>query len=247
VRYWRIHGYIHLVNRIRKAHKLIEAANYPPCQLDDLFAQATAHVNLLDDSSAIAGGTSDERWSPESEALQTLATIRSLIENSAAKVPKEQLIRGVTFRRTKIYERCAFCDKPTEVQAFKQNKDSRFDWENEIHSVPSSKYCTEHRRNKPSDKTPEVSNANYKRQIRNRSKYLAELHNLETASCRSSVMVVGGELVAIFLDHLVDDLDLGICDSDRLWNAARNLVDEKVSNQKKRIVMLIASGCSELR
>jgi hypothetical protein len=140
-----------------------------------------------------------------------------------------------------VRKQCLSCDKPTEFEAFSLGHKSGFDWSNGVHSALSSKYCSEHRRNNKR----KVSCANYRRNLRNRSKYLAELHNLEIASCRSSVDPPGGQLVADFYSCLVEELDAWLDDDDKLWNAARKLVDEKMTDQKKRIVILSACGCSQ--
>jgi hypothetical protein len=243
VRYWRKYGDRHLVDRIRKAHKLIEAAYGGSSDIEEIVAEEK-WLSCRDELKPTTSRFSEiERHAAMYEALRTLATIRSVIEGCAAKKPKARLIRGASFRRTNIQSRCLSCDKPTEIEAFNIEEKSAFDWLNGVHSTPSSKYCTEHRRNN----LRKVSCANYKRNLRNRPKYLVELRNLEIASCRSSVDPPGGKLVADFYSCLVEELDAWLDDTDKLWNAARTLVDEKMSDQKKRIVMLSACGCSQAK
>lgn len=51
--------------------------------------------------------------------------------------------------------------------------------------------------------------------------------------------------MADFYSCLVEELDAWLDDDDKLWNAARKLVDEKMTDQKKRIVILSACGCCQ--
>lgn len=240
--YWVRHGDRHLVDRIRKAHKIIENAYDKRWDIKLVIAGEEKHIRR-----GCSGPSANENYGVEHrlaafEALQTLATIRSLIEKCATKKTKEERIRNVSFRRTKVRRQCLCCDKPTEFEVFRKNDIAEFDWgQGKNRRVPSSKFCAEHRH----DDSRNVSYANYKQNLRNRKKYSAELRNLEIASCASSVEPPGGALVAFFYSCLVEQLDAWLADHDKLLAAARKLVDEKMTDQKKRIAVLAACGVSQ--
>lgn len=173
----------------------------------------------------------------------TLEAIRELAVRCRIKQPKREqigalaLVRNLNGRRAQVH--CEFCGQLAELEAFRRDQ-SR--WSEDVSGTRrfSSRYCAEHR--------PMLSdgthNPAYKRAIRQKKKFERELTRLnKQAHSVAALMAQTG-------DSAVDRFFLNIVATDGIYpdeegllrNIANNLVEKKMSDRKKQIVSLIASG-----
>jgi predicted transcriptional regulator len=195
----------------------------------------------------------------DTQLARSLDSLRELALVCRAKKPKRTNGGEINARRYRVA--CRLCGQKTEVSAY---LDEDVPWpEDDIQHVDerkrlrlSSLYCSVH---KPKTLgNPEVS-ATYRTLKRNQERFDREYLRLERQSFGWDVVMPqarsGNKLVDEFMVQLIEVRKLGVGDGDasdsfeiverRLRDEARRLVDRKISDRKKEIVMLLATGHSQ--
>ena len=151
---------------------------------------------------------------------------------------------SINIRRADRRPVCRFCGEKTEIIAYcdgavwSKNKSNNFGL--------SRLYCSAHRPKAPGS---ELVRANYFKAKRSESKFDLELGRLERQVIGARQMPwarSGDELVDRYILRFVEHHLYGLLDSDsKLRDEARKMVDQKITDRKKKIVMLLASGLNQ--
>ena len=179
----------------------------------------------------------------DEEFLATLDTVLALADRCALKKPHHQPVGNITqVRRVNAQlarKFCEFCGQPSELEAFRVDQ-SKWTEETDGSRRLSSKYCREHRTTRQDG----GSNAAYKRGARNRTRYKRELERLS----RQSWSVVtprsrtGSTAADLFMLNLIGRDAIYPDEQGRMRDLASRLVKSKLSDRKKEIVSMLASG-----
>ncbi|MFC4932643.1 hypothetical protein [Massilia sp. GCM10023247] len=179
----------------------------------------------------------------DAEFLATLDTMLDLADLCASKKPKHQpvgnikQVNRVNGRLARKF--CAFCGQPSELEAFRIDQ-SRWPEEPGDNRRLSSRYCQEHR----TVRQDGGFNTAYKRAARNRMKFKRELDRLQ----RQSWSVVaprantGSAAADLFVLNLIGRDAIYPDERGKLRDLANRLVESKLSDRKKEIVCMLASG-----
>lgn len=172
----------------------------------------------------------------DKEFIPTLETLRTLSARCGGKQP-HKTSNGINTLRSCTH--CELCGQPTELEAY------RLDGADIAMGAfrPSGRYCTEHR---PRDRNGRY-NASYKRAIRNKIKFENELLRLsrQTGSLTQPRAESGDLAIDLFVMCVVAPQALYADEFDKLRMLARNLVDNRISDNKKRMVILAATGMNQ--
>jgi len=189
-----------------------------------------------------------DKWSVE--------LLRDDVDACALKVADKQTVGGaMKINVEDIDSLCRFCGRKTELFSYLADETSLPKDDMKRHKRNRSRlsaiFCSEHRSNVPNSKS--VS-ARYRTAKRNQERFLREFTYLDTqalcwdlgkphAESRS-------ELCDEFFFRLVRTTRLGVDYGAEDYGAraqaqARELVDRKISDRKKEIVALLASGYSQ--
>ena len=176
----------------------------------------------------------------EMEFLSTLETLRELAINCRLKQPKK-LSTGRVNR--KYHQLCTFCGEKTELAAYDHKlKNLRYDPNGAENTAArlSAKYCYNHR----PKFLDETRNPEYLRASRHKIEFNTELSRLQRQSSSMSIMRArtGDPHVDRFYMNLIVRGGIYGDEESILRNEARQLVDSKICDEKKRILMLRAEG-----
>ena len=180
-----------------------------------------------------------------------IATFESLIEltfGCACKLPKKSKtsVQGINLNAERKQGFCRLCGKLTEFSAFITHK--RWGAEDHIsdehdHLRLSHLYCTEHRPRKIDG----TWNAEHKRAKRNKDSFDLELRRLSVQSSKPANPQAksGNPAIDLYIrDYLAREM-LQPADRAELRSEARRMVDAKLSDRKKQIAMMLASGLNQ--
>lgn len=183
---------------------------------------------------------------------QSLDSLRELALACRSKKSKKKAHGKVNARREKLV--CRLCGQQTELSAHINGVPwPAQDLEGDERLRLSSLYCSVH---KPKAPFSELVRADYLKAKRNQSKFDLEFLRLERQSWGSELVPrakSGNKLVDEYICRLVVhrrqglELDQNAIDffDKRLREEARMLVDRKISDRKKEIVMLLLSGLNQ--
>lgn len=188
--------------------------------------------------------------SHEYELTQTLDNLRELASACRAKQPKKKPPDKV--KALHIKSTCRLCDQPTE-----RSDTTEDTWPKEDTNLRlrlSSMYCTNH---KPKKAFTKVVRAKYLRAKRNQDSFDLELERLDRQSWAGTLTAYansGNQLVDEFIRQLAVHRRLtyeqqsatraDTLETQLRWEA-RMMVDRRISDRKKEIVMLLSSGMNQ--
>lgn len=143
-----------------------------------------------------------------------------------------------TNRQGRIW--CEFCGNKTELSEYLDSADVRVGKRITL----SSRYCSEH---KPANHNRSVWNSGYKRGVRTKDQFEMELSRLTRQACKlsSPQSRTGDSLIDQYIWRFVAQKGLYPDEKFELRNYARKMVDRKLTDQKKRILMLLSLGESQ--
>lgn len=184
---------------------------------------------------------------PPTQCFDSLRVLALACKNKKSK----KKMRGdgndggdVNARRAHLRPACRLCGAPTELVAYLDGAA----WPNkaEHHFRLSALYCPGHRPKTPGSK---LVRDKYFQAKRSQSKFDLELGRLERQLigrplrpwARSGNELVDKYILRFVAHHLHD-----LVDSDsKVRDEARKMVDRKITDRKKKIVMLLASGLNQ--
>lgn len=174
----------------------------------------------------------------DKEFVSTLETMRELAIAARLKRPKTS--NGINTSRLRPI--CELCGQPTELEIARQRE---YLDDSIGNSRISARYCVVHR----SRNHDGTYNADYKRALRNKNKFESELARLsrQAAKVSEACANTGDTAVDLFILNVVARRALYPDEASKLREIARQLVERSggVSDSKKRIVILLASGMTQ--
>ncbi|WP_198401732.1 hypothetical protein [Zobellella denitrificans] len=192
--------------------------------------------------------TEDRQTTRDQCFVATLESLVGLVWDCACKRPKKSVSKkGVNLNGQRKHGFCEFCGNPTEFAAFMTTvaEEQINDAELEDHKKfeLSHQYCTEHR--------PKLVNGEWNPAYRQAKRSLAQF-NIELArlthQCanRSKPHAMSGdELIDSYFFQLMLRLTLQPADKAELRHLARWMVDSKLSDTKKKMLVLQKSGSNQ--
>lgn len=171
--------------------------------------------------------------------VATIDTLIGLVWDCALKRPVKSNLRGLNGRRPKVF--CRFCGKPSGLTAF--SEDNSQAWGSEDKLRLSAKYCDDHQ--------PELlngtSNPAYRQAKRSVAQFDIELARLnrQCAQRGMSHAKSGDPLVDQYFYHYMLSQLTQSADKAELRNQARLMVDLKLSDRKKQMLILRRIGLNQ--
>lgn len=180
--------------------------------------------------------------------VATLESLIGLVGCCACKFPKRSTSKtGVNLNKQRKHGFCEFCGNMTEFATFmatvEENRINNTELEDHKKLELSHQYCTEHR---PKLVTGEW-NPLYRQAKRSLAKFnieLARLTNQCTNRSRPNALS-GNDLIDKYLFQLMLRLTLQPADEAELRNLARRMVDSKLSDAKKKMLILKQLGFNQ--
>jgi hypothetical protein len=175
--------------------------------------------------------------------VSTVDSLISLVVACASKRSKKKISRNhepININR-KGRPWCEFCGNKTELAEYLDSTDTQVDEGVAL----SSRYCSEH---KPLSHNGTTWNSAYKRGARAKVQFEVELSRLTRQACKLSApqSKTGDSLVDHYIWRFVAQKGLYPDEKIELRNYARKMVDRKLTDQKKRILMLLSLGESQV-
>lgn len=210
---------------------------------------STPHVQDQD-SDMIGRGSRSERGASRSyraitpvdeiEFDATIDTLRELILRCRLKRPAKERVRDLT--ASTFSSICELCGLHTEFEAYRRG----VDWslrDPDLKMRLSRRYCTHHR---PKSRDGTL-NPFYRRAMRNRHKFEEEATRLALQTTGMSAIRTGtdGTAAELFLFNVAGNQALYFDEESEIRTIARRLVDARLSDRKKQIVMLSAGGLTQ--
>lgn len=183
--------------------------------------------------------TVDRQDSRDRRFIGTLESLAGLALSCACKRPKKAALRGLNGTRSQSF--CRFCGKPTGLKSFADD-DSQVRG-NDDNLRLSTKYCADHQPLLPSG----VSNLAYRRAKRSVEQFDMELDRLnrQCANRGKPKAASGDPLVDRYFHHYLLAQTVQPADKGELRNQARLMVDSKLSDRKKQILVLQRDGFNQ--
>lgn len=183
--------------------------------------------------------TVDRQDSRDRRFIGTLESLAGLALSCACKRPKKAALRGLNGTRSQSF--CRFCGKPTGLKSFADD-DSQVRG-NDDNLRLSTKYCADHQPLLPSG----VSNLAYRRVKRSVAQFDMELDRLnrQCANRGKPKAASGDPLVDRYFHHYLLAQTVQPADKGELRNQARLMVDSKLSDRKKQILVLQRDGFNQ--
>lgn len=192
----------------------------------------------------------EDRQTPRDQRF--IATLESLIElvwGCACKLPKTSIsVKGVNLNAQRKNGFCDLCGNPTEFSAFMANVAAQEvnDAELEDHKKLelSHQYCIGHRPKltngewNPAYRQAKRSLAQFDLELSRINRQCAKRHNPHAAAS-------GDQLVDSYFFHYFSGQVLQPADKADLRNLARLMVDSRLSDTKKKMLMLQRSGFNQ--
>lgn len=180
--------------------------------------------------------------------VATLESLIGLVGCCTCKLPKRSTSKkGINLNKQRKHGFCEFCGNMTEFATFmatvEDNRINNVELEDHKKLELSHQYCSEHR---PKLVTGEW-NTLYRKAKRTLTQFNIELTRL-THQCtnRSRPNALSGdELIDKYFFQLMLKLTLQPADEAELRHLARRIVDSKLSDAKKKMLVLKQSGISQ--
>ena len=193
--------------------------------------------------------TEDKQTARDQRFVAAFESLIDLVSDCGRKRPKTSTaVRGVSLNAERKHGFCDFCGNLSEFSAFMANvaeeKVNDVELENRKKLELSHQYCNRHRPKLPNGEWNPV----YRQAKRSLSQFEVEVARLSRQCARPS-----SPQAAASGDPLVDSyyyrylLHKGVQPADKaaLRNLARLMVDKKLSDTKKRMLVLLHSGFNQ--
>lgn len=192
--------------------------------------------------------TEDQQTARDLCFVATLESLIGLVGCCACKSPKRSASKkGVNLNKQRKYGFCEFCGNMTEFATFmatvEDNRINNSELEDHKKLELSHQYCSEHR---PKLVTGEW-NPLYRRAKRSLTQFNIELARLthQCANRSRPNALSDDELIDNYFFQLMLRLTLQPADEAELRHLARRMVDSKLSDAKKKMLVLKQSGISQ--
>lgn len=192
--------------------------------------------------------TSDKQTQRDQCFVATLESIIGLIWDCACKRPKKSTAtKGINLNVQRKHNFCEFCGNPTEYATFMttvvQKQTNEIELKDHKKLELSHNYCKEHRPKLANDEW----NPSYKQAKRSLAQFNIELARLTHQSAHRSKphAMSGDKLIDDYFFLFMLNLTLQPADVAELRNLARKMVDSKLSDNKKKMLVLQYYGFTQ--
>lgn len=187
--------------------------------------------------------TEDSKTAKDQRFIATLESLIGLVWDCGLKRPAKSKVRDTQLNGERLRGFCRFCGSLAELASFANGcEDSKADDPEEKLRL-SSRYCKDHRPKLPSG----VWNPEYRKAKRSVAQFDLELGRLrwQCAHPRSPQAKSGDQLVDRYFFQYLAALALTPADKEDLRNQARLMVDSKLSDRKKQMLLLQSLGLNQ--
>lgn len=183
--------------------------------------------------------TVDRQDSRDRRFIATIESLAGLACSCACKRPKKTTMRGLNGTRSKSF--CRFCGKPAGLKSFADDDSQARGNDDKLRL--STKYCADHLPQLPSG----ASNLTYRRAKRSVAQFDMELGRLnrQCANRGTPQAASGNPLVDRYFHQYLLSQTVQPADKGELRNQARLIVDSKLSDRKKQILILRWDGLNQ--
>ncbi|WP_262352249.1 LuxR family transcriptional regulator [Achromobacter xylosoxidans] len=187
--------------------------------------------------------TEDRQTPRDRRFVATLESLIGLVWGCACKRPVKSKVRDTRLNGERLQGFCRFCGSLAELTSFAGGSDDPKADDPEEKLRLSSLYCLDHRPKLPSG----AWNPVYRQARRSLAQFDLELARLNQQCAKPATAQVksGDQLVDSYFFHYVAGQTLQPADKAELRNQARLMVDSKLSDRKKQMLMLQWSGLNQ--
>ena len=187
--------------------------------------------------------TEDRQTPKDRRFVATLESLIGLVWDCACKRPTKSKVRDTRLNGERLQGFCRFCGSLAELTSFAGGSDDPKADDPEEKLRLSSLYCLDHRPKLPSG----AWNPVYRQARRPLAQFDLELARLSQQCAKPATAQVksGDQLVDSYFFHYVAGQTLQPADKAELRNQARLMVDSKLSDRKKQMLMLQWSGLNQ--
>lgn len=187
--------------------------------------------------------TEDRQTPRDRRFVATLESLIGLVWDCACKRPTKSKVRDTRLNGERLQGFCRFCGSLAELTSFAGGSDDPKADDPEEKLRLSSLYCLDHRPKLPSG----AWNPVYRQARRSLAQFDLELARLTQQCAKPATAQVksGDQLVDSYFFHYVAGQTLQPADKAELRNQARLMVDSKLSDRKKQMLMLQWSGLNQ--
>lgn len=187
--------------------------------------------------------TEDRQTLRDRRFVATLESLIGLVWDCACKRPTKSKVRDTRLNGERLQGFCRFCGSLAELTSFAGGSDDPKADDPEEKLRLSSLYCLDHRPKLPSG----AWNPVYRQARRSLAQFDLELARLNQQCAKPATAQVksGDQLVDSYFFHYVAGQTLQPADKAELRNQARLMVDSKLSDRKKQMLMLQWSGLNQ--
>lgn len=175
--------------------------------------------------------------------IDTAETLLEVLIFCRSKQPQKRKNAGAKFNLQRPREFCRFCGQPSEYMQFINNPYTWNSLDEEQKVRLSHKYCHAHRP-KLQDGT---WNNEYRKAMRSKKKFEIETNRLLKQSAQPGALKQHADDASInrYIMYLIAQTTLQPADEDKIRDLARRLVNYRISDRKKQIIMLMTLGYSQ--
>ena len=187
--------------------------------------------------------TEDRQTPRDRRFVATLESLIGLVWDCACKRPVKSKVRDTRLNGERLQGFCRFCGSLAELTSFAGGSDDPKADDPEEKLRLSSLYCLDHRPKLPSG----AWNPVYRQARRSLAQFDLELARLNQQCAKPATAQVksGDQLVDSYFFHYVAGQTLQPADKAEMRNQARLMVDSKLSDRKKQMLMLQWSGLNQ--
>ncbi len=187
--------------------------------------------------------TEDKQTTRDKRFVATLESLIELVWACACKRPVKSKVRDTRLNGERPQGFCRFCGSLAELTSFAGGNDAPKADDPEEKLRLSSLYCVDHRPKLPSG----AWNPTYRQARRSLAQFDLELTRLSQQCAKPAApqAVSGDQLVDSYFFHYIAGQTLQPADKVELRNRARLMVDSKLSDRKKQMLMLQWSGLNQ--
>ncbi|MDS6450617.1 LuxR family transcriptional regulator [Xanthomonas perforans] len=187
--------------------------------------------------------TEDRQSARDQRFVATLESLIELVWACACKRPTKSQVRDTRLNGERQQGFCRFCGTLAELTSFAGGSDDPKADDPEEKLRLSSLYCLDHRPKLPSG----AWNPAYRQARRSLAQFDLELARLSQQCAKPATPQVksGDQLVDSYFFHYVAGQTLQPADKPELRNQARLMVDSKLSDRKKQMLVLHWSGLNQ--
>ena len=187
--------------------------------------------------------TEDRQTPRDRRFVATLESLIGLVWDCACKRPVKSKVRDTRLNGERLQGFCRFCGSLAELTSFAGGSDDPKADDPEEKLRLSSLYCLDHRPKLPSG----AWNPVYRQARRSLAQFDLELARLNQQCAKPATAQVksGDQLVDSKYNHKVAGQTIQPADKAELRNQARLMVDSKLSDRKKQMLMLQWSGLNQ--